>query len=403
MTDKPKSRVVTLILVNQSGNMLGELEPFEVEVPWLQEVVDVVEGALSVFGLSITVLRLLKVVEEASFNQVRYLAEVTNDQRLAGLALIPYNQNLPVSSKRLPYAEVGGPTIDLNWVAGVLLKQNQLIAQTQQIRTWNLSSIWSIDTSSEKFWLKSVPSFFAHEPKVIQHLNNETVPELVAYEGTRMLMHHIPGVDLYDASLEQMKAMITKLVDLQCQQIGHTNKLLNFGLQDWRVSCMTSKLRSVVERNIAVFDKDEQLALQDLINSLPSRVEVLVGSGLPDTLVHGDFHPGNWRGNDTQIKILDWGDCFIGHPLLDFPGLLDRVDDSLRSELKQYWCEQWRLHYPHAKLEKVSDVVEPLAALRMAWVYQMFLEEIEPSEHIYHQDDPVDCINRALALAAAEI
>ena len=27
---------------------------------------------------------------------------------------------------------------------------------------------------------------------------------------------------------------------------------------------------------------------------------------MPDTLVHGDFHPGNLRGDDTALVLLDW-------------------------------------------------------------------------------------------------
>ena len=50
---------------------------------------------------------------------------------------------------------------------------------------------------------------------------------------------------------------------------------------------------------------------------LPDRVAAVAACGVPDTLVHGDFHPGNVAGRPDDYVILDWGDSFVGHPLLD--------------------------------------------------------------------------------------
>lgn len=396
-------RIVKLILANEAGDVLGELASFEVKTPWLQEVAEIVEAAREKFNLDVTIIRLIEVVEQSAGNLVTYLAEVTGAANLADLNLGACQSQFPDSSKRLPYAAFGGPAADLAWVGSILASRDEEIFDVSQIRTWNLSSIWRIDTKSSIYWLKSVPSFFAHEPKVIELLNHGCLPDLVGYDGTRLLMEHIPGNDLYDADFEQMKLMIGKLVELQSQQIGRVEALVGLGLQDWRVASMATKLKDVVDRHLTAFDSNQQHALHQLVESIPARLEALATSGIPDTFVHGDFHPGNWRGEADEIKILDWGDCIVGHPMLDFPGLLDRVDTSLRPSLKNHWCEQWQLRFPDAELEKVSRVIEPLAALRMAWVYQMFLDNIELSEHVYHRDDPVDCISRALSLASDEI
>ncbi|MEO1248940.1 MAG: phosphotransferase, partial [Pseudomonadota bacterium] len=29
-------------------------------------------------------------------------------------------------------------------------------------------------------------------------------------------------------------------------------------------------------------------------------------------MVHGDFHPGNVRGDGNRLTLIDWGDCGIG-------------------------------------------------------------------------------------------
>ncbi len=50
--------------------------------------------------------------------------------------------------------------------------------------------------------------------------------------------------------------------------------------------------------------------LDSLVEDLPGHFAALNACGIPDSLVHGDFHPGRYR-------ILDWGDCGIGNPMLD--------------------------------------------------------------------------------------
>jgi hypothetical protein len=56
---RASSRIVTLVLCRGDGSVLGSLPPFEVDVPWWQEVGSVVSGARARFGLDVTVLRLL--------------------------------------------------------------------------------------------------------------------------------------------------------------------------------------------------------------------------------------------------------------------------------------------------------------------------------------------------------
>ena len=34
-------------------------------------------------------------------------------------------------------------------------------------------------------------------------------------------------------------------------------------------------------------------------------------------MVHGDFHPGNWRCGDGPPVILDFADAHLGNPVLD--------------------------------------------------------------------------------------
>jgi aminoglycoside phosphotransferase (APT) family kinase protein len=124
------------------------------------------------------------------------------------------------------------------------------------------------------------------------------------------------------------------------------------------------------------------------MNSLPDRLSALDECGLRQTLVHGDYHPGNWRGTGNNLTILDWGDCFVGHPLLDIPGLTERSGTAELPVLTEHWLACWRRRLPDADIAAAHALIEPVATAKFAATYQMFLDNIETSEHIYHESDP---------------
>ena len=81
-------------------------------------------------------------------------------------------------------------------------------------------------------------------------------------------------------------------------------------------------------------------SIRDLVDSLPDRLAELASCGLPETLVRGDFHPGNWRYDGAHLVLLDWGDSAIGHPLLDTTSFLPRLPQALREPVQQAWNER---------------------------------------------------------------
>ena len=111
---------------------------------------------------------------------------------------------------------------------------------------------------------------------------------------------------------------------------------------------------------------------------------------MPDTLVHGDFHPGNLVGgcDGAPLVLLDWGDCGVGHPLLDQAAFTARLATDDRAAVTAAWAELWRAAVPGCEPERAAALLAPIAALRQAGVYRMFLDGIEPDEYVYHLNDP---------------
>lgn len=111
--------------------------------------------------------------------------------------------------------------------------------------------------------------------------------------------------------------------------------------------------------------------------------------------MHSDFYPGNLRGGEgTRLTLLDWGDCGVGHPLLDQAAFLDRAPAADVPALRAHWSAAWQRALPHADSERAAELLSPIASARQALIYQRFLDHIEDSEQLYHRADVPDWLRR---------
>jgi hypothetical protein len=402
--EAPPTRSVTLVLVTPHGQVLGRLPPFDAATPWWQDVEPVVLGARLAFGLDVTVLRLLETAQPfAHGGAVTYLAEVDPtrlDGRLPGLPLQLWAGELPSHPLRPGYARPGGPSADLAWADGMLAERGLTrTGPAEQVRTWNLSSLWRLPTSAGRTWLKVVPFFFAHEGDVLERLAGEHVPVLLGHDGPRILLAETPGEDRYGAPLPELLAMIDLLVDLQRRWLGRADALLAMGLPDWRGPALTASIAGLVEQAGHTVDVGERAVLDRFVRGLPARVAAIDACGIGDGLVHGDFHPGNVRGDANGLVILDWGDAGVGHPLLDQPQFVANAGTADPATLRQHWHSAWRRAIPGCDPDRATALLAPIAAARLALVYQRFLDGIEPSEHPYHRADVPRWLRRTVELA----
>jgi hypothetical protein len=401
--EPPPIRHVTLVLVTPEAEVLGRLPSFEATTPWWMDVAPVVGAARDRFGLDITVIRLLETERPSAHGgAVTYLAEIDRsavNQRLAGLPIEPWNGDLADHPLRPGYARPGGPAADLAWAAHELSERG--LARTgpaEQVRTWNLSSLWRLPTTGGTAWLKVVPWFFAHEGDLLARLAGERVPVVLGHDGPRILLADIPGDDRYAAALPELLAMIDMLVDLQARWLGQVDELLAIGLPDWRGPALMAAIADLVGRASSGLVRDDRTALAGFVAGLPARFAAIEACGLGDGLVHGDFHPGNVRGNAEGLVVLDWGDSGVGHPLLDQPQFLANAGSGDPGMLRSHWHAAWRRSIPGADPERATDLLAPIAAARLALVYQRFFDGIEPSEHAYHAADVPRWLRRTVEI-----
>ena len=224
------------------------------------------------------------------------------------------------------------------------------------------------------------------------------VPTLISHDGPRLLMAEIHGDDLYGAGMPRLFEMVQLLVALQREWSNRTDELLALGLPDWRAPSLAQAIAAVVDRVGPNLTTEDRATLHRFVTGLEDRFKQVASCGMPDTLVHGDFHPGNLRGDDTALVLLDWGDCGVGHPLLDEPAFLDRVPADGVEAVRRHWHAEWKHALPGSDPDRASFLLRPVAAARQAIVYQKFLDNIEPSEQRYHAADPAGWLVRASEL-----
>jgi Ser/Thr protein kinase RdoA (MazF antagonist) len=397
----PPARLARVVLVDGAGGGLGVLPAVAVATPWWQDIEPVVDAVRQAYGIGVVVLRLLSVGEpEAGVVEIAYLAETADP---APAIMGPWIMTLEEHALRLPYARPGGPAADLAW-AETAMRAHGVAATgpARQVRTWNLSSLWRIPCSAGEVWLKAAPPFFAHEGALLEALRRDgaPVPRVLGAQPGRVLLEAAPGEDLYGAQPPILEEMTRLLVDLQVRWAARVAELLALGLPDWRSPTLDGAIADVAERNADSLTADERGRLDQLIDALPARWAAVKACGLPDSLVHGDFHPGNFRGDGSSLVLLDWGDSGVGCPLLDQSAFLDRIAPEHVPAVRQAWEGAWRTAIPGSDPARAGRLLAPVAAARQAVLYQGFLDRIEPSEHPYHRGDPAHWLRRAAALAA---
>ena len=395
-------RTVTLVIATATAtatatadDRLDALPPFDVPQPWWQEVASVVAGARDRYGVEVQVLRLLHGDRPAPpGGHVTYLAETPAEvMPLPGATPVAIDRS--PQPCRAPWAVPGGPAASVAWALAALDTPGAVAVQQ---RSWNLSAVWRLDVGgSPVAWLKQVPAFFAHEAAVLR-LVEEVAPGLTprllaAGPDGRMLLSAAPGEECYGASAAVRQQIAADLHPVQEGFAGRVDDLLAAGVPDRR--SILRRVREVAEPYLGSIP-----GLAQVVAELPGRLAAIDACGLPDTLVHGDLHPGNVIADGTGRVLIDWGDAVVGNPAYDIVRLVEDLPAAQGVPVIGRWAERWRRSAPGSDPERALALIGPVVELRLATVYADFLANIEPSERPYHAADVPERLAAAVAASA---
>lgn len=387
--------------VTSGEDFLGVTGPFPVDIPWWAEVEPVVGQLGRALGVSVFVLRLLEVDggEGGRDGHVTYHVEALEqpaigvpEQRPVDLRMLDADDPL-----RPPWARPDGLRELLDWASRTLAALGRPVTgPVEQRRTWNLAGLFRLPTEQGPVWLKATPRFASDEATVIAALaqvDAGLVPTVLAAGERRVLLEHIPGEDCWAADAATVEAGVRRFVAAQAALADRRTP----GLRDRRDRVLGGLVRELLDRAVELGITDQE---RDATRKLADRWEPLTGCGLPDTLVHADFHPGNWRSDGRPPVVVDFADSHWGSPVLDCLRLYDFLPETVRSTAVRVWVDAWKAHVPASDPARALALAEPLAHLAYAVRYQEFLDGIEASERPYHEGDPAAVIREALRCAA---
>lgn len=240
--------------------------------------------------------------------------EVLDD---SGLTLI--DAELPDGwAERAPWRQPGWYAATVERIDAALGEAGfRRTGEAVQTKHWSISALMRVPTDGGDVWFKQVPAMFAHEGRLVAWLA-ELVPELMAAPlavGDDWWIAHDLGAEQPVPAGQELGA-VDVLVTLQGAASERADELLLLGCPDRRLPVLLAEVAALADRGDALSDEQRD-RLRASLPALAAVVDRLGVAGLPDTVVHGDFHSGNTRFTRAGWSIYDWTDGCLAHPLTD--------------------------------------------------------------------------------------
>ena len=212
------------------------------------------------------------------------------------------------------------------WIRAVLEQAGRPASgEIEMRRLWGISATARVPTADGgAAWFKAVFPLFEAEVAVTRFLEAaipEAVPHVIAAdEASAWLLLDDAGPEPVGtaATDDQLAAAIRRLVQIQAGMAGREDELRAVGVAD-------RPLRRLADDLAAAMDDPAEIEgpavtaerLATVVDWVREQSDWLAVVGLPETLVHGDFHVFNVIERHGEPVIIDWSDAAISHPLLE--------------------------------------------------------------------------------------
>ena len=339
-------------------------------------------------------------VELASLDASRPLPEGWRWSPIAGVALTVE----PELSSKLHVSLAGDPAplnrpawSDPDWyrrVVGWITATLSPIAtgiQILPVRLWGIAAVVRVDSDAGRYWFKATCAHFWREPVTSLFLS-EQVPNAVAHvvavhvDEPWMLLEDVGTMTFAHSDVGDLRA-IEALVGVQRTFFDRVDDLLAMGCQLRPLSALPSELGATLDlpstdHFIDVSEHDRR----NVIESLTNAVAVLGRHATQNTLVHGDFHPGNVAVVGDRAVIFDWSDAAVTHPLIDIPSWTSwyRDDPERIQAIWDAFRAAWGDGLPAALFEEHRIDMQIAACAYHTVSYARIVATMEPSRRQEH-------------------
>jgi hypothetical protein len=289
---------------------------------------------------------------------------------------------------------VGGPFARPGWIQELFgWVQDQIKPLGLRLgggfRQLNASPTFSLvrlETTGAAVWFKATGYPNSHELPVSLFLSRLFPSYVPAILGVHALWNgwlspEVPGAALNEITdCSAWERVAGDLAGLQIASVGKSAELLEAKCRDLRLPRLVELIDPFLAR------MDELMAAQEKQSPAPltGRELALLGDqlrdgcsllqslGLPDTLSHLDFNPGNIIVSPDRCVFLDWAEAYVGHPFLTFEYLLEHFrrshpgKTSQESAARLAYAARWNSLYPFGVISEAMAVTPLITILAYA-------------------------------------
>lgn len=287
-----------------------------------------------------------------------------------------------------------GPFARPGWMRELFTWANEQIAPlalrlTGGFRQLNASPTFALirlETEGGAVWFKATGEPNAHEFPIAVSLSQlfpRYVPRILGVHQSwnGWLSAEVAGASLHEtADFRAWERAATELAELQIESIGKTAELLEARLKDLRIPALQSRIDPFIARMrefMAAQMKDTPAPLvgselATLAEALKESCGLLKSLGLPNTLGHIDFNPGNILISEDKCVFLDWAEGCVASPFLTFEYLREHMSRSGIKEpaagerLAAAYLRPWTSFYSPEDLRRALTLSPLIAAFAYA-------------------------------------
>jgi hypothetical protein len=286
-----------------------------------------------------------------------------------------------------PFARLGWFKELREWVETVIEPMGfHLNGNVRQLNASPSFSLVRFETDGPALWFKAVGEPNQKEFLItctLAQLFPNTIPGVLAARPewygwlTREAAGKLLGEVREDALWQRAAA---GLAELQIDSIDHGARILGTGARDLGTAELSKLIQpfmesmaQLMERQTkvppATLDHDELLLLGDRIHSALDALEAL---GIPETLGHLDFNPGNIIVSPSRCTFLDWAEAYVGNPFFSLEYLREHLrrkngtDSAAETKLVEAYCAQWEHVVPPGAVAEGLELAPLLAVFAYA-------------------------------------
>jgi phosphotransferase family enzyme len=257
-----------------------------------------------------------------------------------------------------------------------------------------ISAVLRAPTDGRDLFLKAVFPPFHAEPVLTRLLAErfpDSVPPVIAIEPDEgwLLVEDIgsewvgdvPEPDRPGALGRGAAALVTIQREL-APDVGSIRILLDAGAPHRPLAELAASVAAAIGPDgFGLGDPLEAARARRVLDAVAAAVTRVEAVGLPESVVHGDFHSGNAALVDDRIVIIDWSDAAISNPAIDLVTWIAWSDDK-QHEIDAAidgWIEAWSGTVDGNALRAVVDDALIVGAAYQIVSYDGIRRNLEPA------------------------